>query len=189
MAASSLLFCTTPFPSQARLVKGSETHSCAWDELRRLASLHRLRCELEMLESRLDCTECLARSPTGVAILSHCLDADLRRLCEPKMLRLLQSLWRLATIGEHGAHVEETTAIFLLSKPPRAVRVRCEPVRACSAGGPVQGGWRWSRSAWCGAWAGYMWARPREGGPRRVRKETTGGRTAFLRVSSRVSFF
>ena len=33
------------------------------------------------------------------------------------MLRLLQSLWRLATIGEHGAHVEETTAIFLLSKP------------------------------------------------------------------------
>ena len=117
MAASSLLFCTTPFPSQARLVKGSETHSCAWDELRRLASLHRLRCELEMLESRLDCTECLARSPTGVAILSHCLDADLRRLWEPKMLRLLQSLWRLATIGEHGAHVEETTAIFLLSKP------------------------------------------------------------------------
>ena len=142
MAASSLLLCTTPFPSQARLVKGSETHSCAWDELRRLASLHRLGCELEMLESRLDCTECLARSPTGVAILSHCLDADLRRLCEPapvwqrpahasrrtsglpladrcepKMLRLLQSLWRLATIGEHGAHVEETTAIFLLSKP------------------------------------------------------------------------
>ena len=88
--------------------------------LRALGTSIRRRLDLlvlEMLESRLDCTECLARSPTGVAILSHCLDADLRRLCEPKMLRLLQSLWRLATIGEHGAHVEETTAIFLLSKP------------------------------------------------------------------------
>ena len=53
----------------------------------------------------------------ALSLASSGFDADLRRLCEPKMLRLLQSLWRLATIGEHGAHVEETTAIFLLSKP------------------------------------------------------------------------
>ena len=99
-------------------VKGSEEHMCHADELKRLLSLLRLQCATTHLHARLNVSESLARSSTGVQILSSILECDLRRLCERKMMRLLKTCWRLASIDEDGsAHVDETVAVFVVDKP------------------------------------------------------------------------
>ncbi len=101
-----------------RVVKGSEEHMCHADELKRLLSLLRLQCATTHLHARLNVSESLARSSTGVQILSSILECDLRRLCERKMMRLLKTCWRLASIDEDGsAHVDETVAVFVVDKP------------------------------------------------------------------------
>mmetsp|Transcript_12046 Transcript_12046/g.27927 ORF Transcript_12046/g.27927 Transcript_12046/m.27927 type:complete len:429 (-) Transcript_12046:350-1636(-) len=103
---------------QMRVVKGSETHMCQPDEIKRLLSQLRLQYQLSVVESRLNATECLARSATGLQILSHCLESDVRRLCERKMMKLLKVCWRLTEIEEDGmAFFEESAAIFIVEKP------------------------------------------------------------------------
>jgi len=101
-----------------RFVKGSESQICTHDDIKKQLAQQRLQFQLSTLESRLNCTECLARTPTGLQVLSHCLESDVRRLCERKMMRLLKTCWELAIIEEDGsAFWEEATSVYVVEKP------------------------------------------------------------------------
>ena len=68
--------------------------------------------------ARLHCTDCLLRTPAGLQVISHCLECDVRRLCEHKMMRILKAFWQAAEIDDDGGGViEERHAVFLVDKP------------------------------------------------------------------------
>ena len=102
-----------------RLARGSDSNGTyEIDELKRMLAQQRLPYTLDLIDSRLNSSECLARSSVGVQILSHCLECDLRRLCEKKMMRVLKSCWRLSLLDDDGqGYLDETAAVFVVEKP------------------------------------------------------------------------
>ena len=44
----------------------------------------------------------LLRTPAGLQVISHCLECDVRRLCEHKMMRILKAFWQAAEIDDDG---------------------------------------------------------------------------------------
>lgn len=91
------------------------------DELRRLLAQHRHQHAEDTFESTLDVTQCLYRTTTGMKIMSDCMQRDLRKLKEAKVMRVMKSLWRLAILDpdDGTAHIDEPASAFVIPKPVR----------------------------------------------------------------------
>jgi len=99
-----------------KMARGNEAHLCSAEQVKHLLSQFKLPpFSMSYVTATLSCTECLLRTPTGLQIISHCLECDVRRLCEHKMMRILKAFWRAATIDDDGSGcIEESHAVFLV---------------------------------------------------------------------------
>ena len=103
-----------------KLACGHEAGLLAADEVKRqLAQLKLPPYTMELVAARLHCGDCLARTAVGVQILSSCLGGDVRRLCEPKVMRVLKAFWHAAEIDDDGGapYIDEAHAVFVVDKP------------------------------------------------------------------------
>jgi len=99
-----------------KMARGNDAHHCTAEQVKHLLSQFKLPpFSMSYVAATLSCTECLLRNPTGLQIISHCLECDVRRLCEHKMMRILKAFWRAATIDDDGSGcIDESLAVFLV---------------------------------------------------------------------------
>jgi SAM-dependent methyltransferase len=95
--------------------KGNENEMFTAEDIKDLLDTKLNQYQFYNVEARLDVTECLQRSETGVKIMSFCLECDLRQLQEAKFAKILQAFWRLAEIEDSGrAFIQEPIGVFVL---------------------------------------------------------------------------
>ena len=57
-------------------------------------------------------------APSLAQVISSCLGCDVRKLCEPKMMRILKAFWHAAEIDDDGGgYIDERHAVFVVDKP------------------------------------------------------------------------
>jgi hypothetical protein len=101
------------------------------DDLKRHLLHLKLQPSIDSFETQLDVTQCLHRTSNGMKILSDCMQRDLRKLKETKVMRILKGIWRIANVdAEDGsAFIKEPCTAFVVEKP------RAEAQRVPAMGG------------------------------------------------------
>lgn len=103
-----------------RDTRGSEQTVFNADDLKKMLQQHnKYTFDTHSFESQLDVTQCLNRTATGMKIMSDCMQRDLRKLKEGKVMRILKSFWRLAYVDPEtgSAYIAEPAAVFVIDKP------------------------------------------------------------------------
>ncbi|MEA5550021.1 methyltransferase domain-containing protein [Anabaena cylindrica UHCC 0172] len=106
-------------------VKGNQNEMFTAENIRNLLDSQSHLHQFHHVEARLDVTECLHRSETGVKIMSFCMECDLRQLQEAKFTKILQAFSRLAESEDSGkAFIREPIGVFVVSSPSLTIPER-----------------------------------------------------------------
>lgn len=108
--------------------KGNKNEMFVAEDIKDLLDTQSHQYQFYNVDARLDVTECLQCSETGVKIMSFCMECDLRQLQDSKFANILRAFKRLAQVEDRGqAFIREPIGVFVLQQDSNIIISKRSP--------------------------------------------------------------